>query len=58
MGCGLSWNLVLMGSSSGLGKIAMGKGRRCVSENGDGEHLQWRLLIVGVEIVVGFRPGS
>ena len=29
-----------------------------VSENGDGEHPQWWIVIVGVETVVWFRLGS
>ena len=57
-GYGLSRILVLVGSSSGLGKIVRGEGRRCVSENGDAEHLQWWLVIVGVETVVWFCLGS
>ena len=57
-GYGLSRIQFLEGLSLRLAKLMIGKERRCLCRHGGGEHPLWRLVIVGVELVVGFRLGG
>ena len=57
-GYGLSRIQFLEILSLGLAKIVIGEERRCYCRSDDGEHLLRGLVIVGVEIVVGFCFGG
>ena len=57
-GYGLSRIQFLEGLSLRLARLVADKERQCLCGCGGGEHPSWRLVIVGVELVVGFRLGG